>query len=288
MPLDDFQARVLRILHPLRSNESVFAGGSVLHRHGFRLSDDQDLFHGAEADLISIARRDVDALRAAGFSVYVSTPYEGLVDAVVSVEMAGTTKVQWVESGSWNFFEAIPDPDLGYRLHMADLSVNKVLAAAGRRKVRDFVDLVLIHRHIMPLWHAIWAAPGKDASWSPLSLLERLSRANQFTQVELDEEVISTVALDASSIGSIVREALDEAREVFSSLDPETAGSIFHDGKGNLIDEIERIASGTDTVVTNVAMGGAWPSGPDIDRAMILRVVESFGWEGSTPPTTYP
>lgn len=147
MPLDDFQKTILRVLMPLRSPQSVFAGGSVLHRHAFRMSDDQDLFHTAGEDVVAIARRDVAALRAAGLEVADGLSYEGLVEVVVSkadesaksegISAGGVTKLQWVESGSWNFFSPVPDPDFGWRLHMADLAVNKVLAAGGRKQVRD-------------------------------------------------------------------------------------------------------------------------------------------------------
>ena len=51
MPLDDFQFSVLRVLLPLRSPESMFAGGAALHMHAFRLSDDQDIFHEPDQDI---------------------------------------------------------------------------------------------------------------------------------------------------------------------------------------------------------------------------------------------
>jgi hypothetical protein len=35
-------------------------------------------------------------------------------------------------------------------LHPADLATNKVMAAAGRREVRDLVDVVTIHETILP------------------------------------------------------------------------------------------------------------------------------------------
>src|SRR3546814_752385 len=44
VPLDAFQLGVLRTLMRHRSPDSVFAGGSVLQRHGHRLSDDYDFF----------------------------------------------------------------------------------------------------------------------------------------------------------------------------------------------------------------------------------------------------
>ena len=136
MPIDDFQKEVIKTIMPLRSPGSTFAGGSVLQRHGFRLSDDQDLFHSDDADIASIAGKDIDALRSAGFDVEVQRPLEGLFEASVSREGEGITRIQWVQSGSWNFFTPVPDEMFGWRLHMADLAVNKALAAGGRRQVR--------------------------------------------------------------------------------------------------------------------------------------------------------
>jgi hypothetical protein len=45
-------------------------------------------------------------------------------------------------------------------LHL-DLAMNKAMAAAGRREVRDIVDAVTIHETILPLGAVIWAAVGK-------------------------------------------------------------------------------------------------------------------------------
>ena len=45
MPLDDLQKSILAVLLPSRTPQSVFAGGSVLNRHAYRLSFDQDIFH---------------------------------------------------------------------------------------------------------------------------------------------------------------------------------------------------------------------------------------------------
>lgn len=244
MPLDEFPFSVLRTLMPLRSPASVFAGGSVLRRHAFRLSDDQDIFHGSGEDVAGIALRDVEALRTAGFTVSVKRPYKGLVEAVVVQDAAGSTKIQWIESGSWAFFEPVPDPDFGWRLHMADLATNKSLAAGGRRQVRDYVDLVLIHRNIMPLWLAIWAAPGKNESWSPASLAEKIAMTNNCRQPDVDEGIISTIDVSAAEVGATVRAGLDEARAVFQRLPDRHAGTLFLDESGGLILDVDWIVAG--------------------------------------------
>lgn len=278
MPLDDLQRAVLAILLHNRTPESAFAGGAVLNRHAYRLSDDQDIFHAENIDVHAVAKQDIEALKAAGYNMEVTKQYEGFIEINVGTEVFGRTKIQWVEAGSWTFFTPVPDPEYGYRLHMIDLAVNKVLAAGGRHEVRDFVDLALIHQNIMPLWQAIWAAPGKDAQWSPLSLAERIARNNNFRQEDIDDTVISLVDLSAAEIGATVREAIDEARAMFERLPPETAGCLLVDEHGSLMGE-DAIARKDPMHVIQPARGGAWPSGPDIDHILIDGLIEKFGQE---------
>lgn len=281
MPLDGLQKAVLHVLLQNRSPQSVFAGGSVLHRHAYRLSDDQDIFHAEHVDILEFAARDIDALAVAGFAVERTKEREGFCEAIVGSETMGRTKIQWVQAGSWSFFAPVPDPEYGWRLHMADLAINKVLAAGGRREVRDYVDLAMIHRHIMPLWAALWAAPGKDDSWTPLSLIERIAMQNNFRQEDIDEEILSTIPLSASEVGHTVRSALDEARTTLPRLRPETAGCLFVDPRGHPITDAETIlAAGDDVQPIQPHRGGTWPSGPDVDHAMILHFIETFGYEG--------
>lgn len=280
MPLDDLQKAVLTALLPNRTPKSVFAGGSVLNRHAFRLSDDQDIFHAEDVDVLEIHERDVLTLQAAGYSVEVTKKYEGFIEAIVGAEDAGWTKVQWVEAGSWTFFTPVPDPEYGYRLHIADLAINKALAAGGRREVRDFVDLFLIHRHVMPLWQAIWAAPGKDENWSPLSLAEQIARKNNFHQEDLDEAIDSLIDLSMAEIGATIKEAIEEAREVFQILPDETAGCLLVDGSGRLVEDFQRLGQ-PDVQLLRPKRGGTWPSGPDIDHTLIEGLVERFGRDGA-------
>lgn len=287
MPLDEFQKSVLQVLMPLRTPQSVFAGGSVLQRHGHRLSNDQDVFHGQAIDVGETADRDCLALREAGMNVDFEARHEGLVEALVSHEEFGFTKIQWVASGAWNFFQPVPDPIFGYRLHMADICINKALAAGGRRVVRDYVDLDLIHAHVMPLWLAVWAAPGKDESWTPVKLLEKIAATNQFRQADLDEEVTSTVDLTMGEIGARIRDAIEEAREIFKHLPGQTAGCLFVDTNGRPVKDIARIlAKGTDVTTIEVAAGGIWPSGPDIDATLIESLIETYGWDGQADQPT--
>jgi hypothetical protein len=287
MPLDDFQKRVVGILMPLRSPDSAFAGGSVLQRHGFRLSDDQDLFHPDDADIASVANRDIATLESTGLVVDLVHPLEGLFEATVSKEGEGSTRIQWVQSGTWNFFQPVPDDLFGWRLHMADLAVNKALAAGGRRQVRDYADLSLIHRHMMPLWHVCWAAPGKDEGWSPTSLLEKIAATSGFRQEDFDANMSSTVPLKAAEVLTTLREAIEQAREVFRRLPPENASKLFVDDSGGVVSDVDRILSGNVNVV-DAKKGGSWPSSPDIDSALVERIIDAFGWEGAGEPSYDP
>jgi hypothetical protein len=100
----------------------------------------------------------------------------------------------------WNFFQPVPDDMFGWRLHMADLAINKALAAGGRRQVRDYADLALIHQYMIPLWHVWWAAPGKDESWSPVSLVEKIAATSGFRQADFDADLANTIPLKVAEV----------------------------------------------------------------------------------------
>ena len=51
-------------------------------------------------------------------------------------------RLEWVTDSDFRFFPTVSDALFGYMLHPVDLALNKVQAAANRRKLRDIVDLV--------------------------------------------------------------------------------------------------------------------------------------------------
>ncbi|CAK0744622.1 conserved hypothetical protein [Azospirillaceae bacterium] len=276
MPLDDLQVKVLKVLSANRTPKSVFAGGSVLQRHGHRLSDDQDIFHNGDIDLQSTAANDVRLLELNGFECSRTKMFEGFIEFQVGTEDDGFTRVQWVQAGEWNFFEPVPDPEYGWRLHYADLAVNKVLAAASRKEIRDFIDLALIHAAVMPLWHALWAAPGKDESWSPGSLVERILAHSGFRQADA-EGIVSTEEVSVSAVIRQIRTALEEAKETFLTLPTKTAGKLFVEDDGTVVLSAKDIKSMVKTL--DARRGGTFPSGPDIDHVIIKRIAR----EGRLP-----
>jgi hypothetical protein len=66
-------------------------------------------------------------------------------------------------------------------LHPVDLATNKIMAAAGRRELRDVVDPVTIHHEILPLGAAAWAAVGKSLGFTPEGLVNEVRRLARYT-----------------------------------------------------------------------------------------------------------
>ncbi len=160
MPLDKFQKAVTAVISRNRDAASPFAGGGVIQQHGFRLTEDQDIFTTGEEPLDRLVQADRAALEAAGFAVRPGRRYSGFRECKVMKPMTGTTVLQWTAGLAREFYAPVPDELFGFRLHLADLAVNKALAAAGRMRKRDFADLWMLDRHVMPLWRMACAALG--------------------------------------------------------------------------------------------------------------------------------
>ncbi len=187
MPLTDLQARMLRILAAGRSPESYLAGATVLHRSDDspRFSQDLDFFHDvadsvalcAEADAKTLLTADID------FEWLLRTP--AFYRAVVSVG-GEKLKLEWAQDSAFRFFPVQADDFCGYRLHDADAAVNKILALVGREEVRDFVDILHLHRTYLSVGALAWSACGKDPGYSPAFLLDHAGRHVRYSQDHLD------------------------------------------------------------------------------------------------------
>ncbi|HEX9771385.1 MAG TPA: hypothetical protein VGA50_19585 [Kiloniellales bacterium] len=213
-------------LAPYRTAHTYVAGGAALNQRWPRLSDDIDIFQHLRGDLAEVVAIELDALRAAGFAVEVVVETRDTVEVIIR-DYGSETRVQWFDDldASLHFFPAVADEDLGFRLHQADNSVNKVLCAARRqRAARDAVDLALIVEHYAPLGPIVWAAAGKATAVNqaqadheyednPLRLIQH-ARANAFGYA--DEE-IRTVSVEKGhemgrgDIRRILGPALDAA-----------------------------------------------------------------------------
>lgn len=175
MVLTALQSAVMRCLARNRSETSYMAGGVVLNRDWPRVSDDLDIFHDTDEEIVDAARRDIDSLRAEGFRVEVDVEIYGCVEARVS-RGGDSTLIQWTSETKRRFFPLVRDSEWGARLHQADLAVNKVAAAASRTKARDFVDLISIAAQYCPLGPLVLAASGKPPYYSPQRILDEIRR----------------------------------------------------------------------------------------------------------------
>ncbi len=276
MPLDEFQKAIAAVLSANRDTGSPFAGGAVIQQHGFRLSNDQDIFTGW--DLEDIAGRDIATLENAGYTVSVGRVRDGFRECIVSRPAAGRTVLQWTHGLSREFYRPVPDELFGFRLHFADLAVNKALAAGNRMVVRDFIDLWMLDRHAIPLWRSVCAAPGKDPEFSPQSLLEEIARNWHFARIRDEDSYDTTFDIPLENMGTELRASIAEARLVLDALPEGRYGclQVASDGLAVVSRADER---GGRWVAPQP--GGCMPSFEGIDREMIARLIAEYGPEGS-------
>jgi hypothetical protein len=72
------------------------------------------------------------------------------------------TRLEWLVDSDYRFFRTVRDELFGYVLHPVDLAMNKAMAAAGQRELRDLIDLVTVHETILPPGAVVWAAVEKS------------------------------------------------------------------------------------------------------------------------------
>jgi hypothetical protein len=136
---------------------------------------------------------------------------------------------------SWHFFGTVESPDTGFELHWADTATNKVLAMASRSEPRDGLDVMFWHRNPLSLGALIWAAAGKDLGLTPGTILDELRRNARISPGDL--QLLDTVSLtDIQAFGVRFREALRQAEDLIRKLPPETAGHLFLDADGAVIE----------------------------------------------------
>lgn len=229
MTLSDLQKRIMRTLAPNRSESSYFAGGLVLNRDWPRRSEDIDVFHDRDEDVVVTAEADIRTLEEAGFHVSVDVKVFGVVEATVR-DGSDATLIQWMGETRQRYLPLVRDADWGARLHQADLAVNKTLAAATRTKARDFVDLVLISENFCPLGPLVLAAAGKPPQFSPQRIIDEIRRRGLSV---LDEDLLSVAGLPPDWTAEVVRARLaaemDRAEHYIGTATPEVIGCLALD-----------------------------------------------------------
>ncbi len=266
MPLSKIQSEVLRLLASHRDPASYVAGATPLNRDAARYSDDIDVFHDREDRVAAAAFADAEALTAAGCGVLWLRQLPLIYTAEVR-RGDEVTRLEWVADSDFRFFPTVPDDEFGYMLHPVDLALNKVMAAAGRRELRDIVDLVTVHDTILPLGAAIWAAVEKTPGFTPEGLIAEIRRNAHHPATEW-RALHSRDPLDPKDIMARLRAALDEAEAFVARMPTDRLGLLFlKDGEVAQPDP-ERLAE----YQTHAGRRqGHWPSGPDIAAAMLER-----------------
>ena len=227
MPLTPLQTSIARAIAVNRSPSSHLAGAAGLHLEptSIRVSNDLDYFHDREALVSTAFAADRALLEKAGYTVEIMLSQPGFVRAIVARDKE-STKVEWAHDSAWRFLPPITDPVVGFRLHPIDLSINKVLALAGRDEPRDFLDVLFVHRNFLSFGSLCWAAVGKDPGYGPEMLVEMLARkgryrAEDFASLELLEKP-NLAELKLSWIA-----ALEGARRLVKILPPEDSGCLY-------------------------------------------------------------
>ena len=153
----------------------------------------------------------------------------------------------------------------GYVLHPADLAMNKVMAAAGRRELRDIVDLVTIHETVLPLGAAIWAAVEKSPGFTPEGLIAEIRRNANYPAEEW-RSLASSEPLDPKDLMRRLRKALDDAEAFVCRMPTDKLGILFLENGVPVQPDPEHLE---DYQPHAGQRQGHWPSSPEIGAAML-------------------
>ena len=229
MPLTEFQTRIARELAANRTPDSYLAGGAAIHLepNTKRYSNDLDYFQDSVERVAEAFAKDSKHLQQVHCDVSVDMQQPGYIRAVVR-QGDNATKVEWAHDSAWRFLPTIADDTVGYRLHPVDLAINKLLALVGRDEPRDFLDVLYVHDHVLPLGAMCWAATGKDPGYTPHSLLEMLRRRGKY-RAEDFSRLHLVQAVDLPALKQSWLRALEAAETFLSSRPPNEVGCLYYD-----------------------------------------------------------
>jgi hypothetical protein len=264
VPLSNLQSEILRVLASHRDPESYIAGATPLNRDAVRYSADIDIFHDREERVASAALEDASTLAVAGFRVRWLRQLSSIHTAEIGRADA-QTRLEWVVDSDFRFFPTVPDQLFGFVLHPVDLAVNKAMAAAGRRAVRDLVDLVTVHETILPLGAVVWAAVEKSPGFTPEGLIAEIGRNSHYPAAEW-KALETAHPIDPKAVTQQLRAILDEAEAFVARMPSEKIGLLFLEGGKVIQPDPERLES----YATHAGQRrGQWPSNPEIAAAML-------------------
>lgn len=228
VPLTKFQQQLLAALAAAPSEDlGYLAGGAALHFEpkSARFSRDLDFFHDSVERVAAAFARDSARLETAGYTLEVVLSQPGFVRAIIT-RGGESTRVDWAHDSAWRFMPLVREPLGGLLLHPVDLAINKVLALVGRDEPRDFVDVLFVHDHVLPLGALSWAAVGKDPGFTPLSLLELLKRQGRYRPEDFSRlDLREPFDLVAARISW--RAALEDAEAFCRTSPPDEIGCLY-------------------------------------------------------------
>lgn len=237
-----------------------------MNRDAPRYSGDIDVFYSREERAASAAASDAQTLEAAGYAVR----WVRREPAIYTAEVTGpngATHLEWVVHSEFRFFPVVRDETFGYVLHPVDLATNKVMAAAGRRELRDIVDSVTVHQTILPLGAVVWAAVEKSPGYTPEGLIAEIRRNSSYPAAEW-RALARAVPIDPNVIVPRLRAALDDAEAFVSRMPTDKIGLLFlHAGK-----VVQPNPDRLDSYQTHAGQTrGHWPTSAGITAAMLER-----------------
>lgn len=264
MPLTRIQTDVLRLLAAGRDPESYVGGATPLNRNTPRFSDDIDVFHDREERVELAAIEDAATLDAAGYRVQWLRQLPMIYSASISKD-GDATRLEWVVDSDYRYFPTVRDELFGYVLHPVDLAMNKAMAAAGRRELRDLIDLVTVHETILPLGAVVWAAVEKSPGFTPEGLIAEIRRNSNYPAVQW-REIASSEPLDPKDVTRRLRAALDEAEAFVVQMPTEKAGLLFLKQGRAVQPDPARLG---DYQTHRGQRRGQWPTSSEISTAML-------------------
>ncbi len=264
MPISKLHSRILRLLASQRNLESYVAGGVPINRDGPRLSKDIDIFHAREVDVALAAETDVSILLSHGFKVEWRRRQPGIFTATVALDR-DETHLDWVADSDFRYFPAVADPDFGFVLHIADLAVNKLMAAAGRREARDVVDLLTIHDKHLSLGAVAWAALVVAPGFTPETLVAEIRRNARYRDDDF-ERLAATAEIDAGDVRKRLTAALDAAEIFMKAMPSDKVGLLFL--KNDKV--VQPDPNALEQYLEHAPQRrGHWPSSSEIGAAML-------------------
>jgi hypothetical protein len=264
VPISRLQSDILQVIARFRDPESFVAGGVPINRSGPRFSSDIDIFHDRQERVAEAALADAGALVDAGYQITWLRQQPATYAAAIR-RGADETKLEWVADSDYRFFPVVQDDQFGFVLHIVDLAVNKVMAAASRREPRDIVDVLTLHDHVLSLGAVVWAATEGAPGYTPEGLIAEIRRNARYRAEEL-RQLLADPPIDPVSVFARLRIALDEAEQFVGKMPTADVGILFL-AEGRLI--LPDPAKLDEYTHHRAQRRGHWPSSPEISSSML-------------------